>query len=182
MYIKASVNLKIFRNNVIDVTYNVPFDTKIFGSIPSEITPVMRLDDRIDEQALADYDSFVTNIYAMLSALFDVVDIEQSNKSETSWYFYLYAKNKNDGISTKFLIRLRLSDHEYSKRHNARKEREFVERKAQEYKRPKEKLYQEWKIKQIIVNNKKYFSYDDAEDAIYDELEEYSKKIFNKGI
>ena len=130
MYIKASVNLKIFRNNVIDVIYNVPFDTKIFGSIPSEITPVMQLDDRIDEQALADYDSFVTNIYAMISALFDVVDIEQSNKSKTSWYFYLYAKNKNDDISTKFLIRLRLSDHEYSKRHNARKEREFVERKA----------------------------------------------------
>lgn len=44
----------------------------------------------------------------------------------------------------------------------------------------KEKLYQEWKIKQIIVNNKKYFSYDAAEDAIYDELEEYSKKMFNK--
>lgn len=180
-YIRSSAELNLSKENVIDVIYNVPFDVKVFGSIPSDITPVTQLDGRIDEQALADYDAFVSNVYAALCAFFDVVDIEQSDRSETSWYFYIYAKNHDGDTATKFTIRLRLSDHEYSSRHDVGKEKIFVEKKVQEYKRPKEKAYQLWKIKQIVVNNKKYSSYDDAEDAIYDELERLSKNLFNKG-
>ena len=180
MYIKnfVSETKHIHEKYVIDVCYEiVPYPGYV--SVDTEIMPI-NLQNGM-EQTLADYNAFIDNIQTRLINRFEIVEIEEIPRSKTSWYFYLYAKNLNDNISTKFLIRLHLLDREYSKRHNARKERGFVERKAQEYKRPKEKLYQEWKIKQIIVNNKKYFSYDDAEDAIYDELEEYSKKIFNKG-
>lgn len=179
-YIRSTTNIFISEKNIIDVVYDVPFDTKVYGAIPSEITPVTDPDGKIDEQALADYDAFVTNIYAMLCKHFEIVEIEQSDRSKTSWYFYLFAKNRDD-VATKFLIRLRLSDHEYPDYHDCSKEKRFVEQKAQEYKMPKEKAYQEWKIKHIIVNNKKYYSYDDAEDMIYDELERYSKQMYNKG-
>ncbi len=53
--------------------------------------------------------------------------------------------------------------------------------KAQTYKRPPEKKFQRWQIKNIVVNNNSYQDYDEALDAIYDELETYSKKMYNKG-
>jgi hypothetical protein len=93
----------------------------------------------------------------------------------------MYAKNKEGKIATKFLIRLRLYDHDYSERHNVKLEKEFVKKKVQEYKRPKEKKLQKWVLKQIIINGDYYHDYYEAYDAIEQELEEYSKKMFNKG-
>ena len=165
---------------IIDVFYDVP-DESVWSVISAGITPIAWEDDRVDEQALADYNDFVDNIYAALCAFFDVVDIEESNKSDTSWYFWLYAKNKDGDVATKFIIRLRLSDHDYLVRHRERDEKTYVEKKAQTYKRPAEKKFQQWQIKSIVVNNEKYQDYDDAVDAIYNELESYSKKMYNNG-
>ncbi|MCM1226177.1 MAG: hypothetical protein NC320_01970 [Clostridium sp.] len=181
IYIRSSEQMGELANEyVVDVYYDVP-DESVWSVISAGITPVAWGDNRVDEQALADYDAFVDNVYAALCAFFDVVDIEESNRSDTSWYFWLYAKNNDGDVATKFIIRLRLSDHEYPARHRVQDEKAYVEKKAQTYKRPAEKKFQEWKIKNITVNGKKYSSYDEAEDAIYDELEAYSKKMYNKG-
>lgn len=165
---------------IVDVFYDVP-DESVWSVISAGITPVAWEDERVDEQALVDYNDFVDNVYAALCAFFDVVDIEESNKSDTSWYFWLYAKNKDGDVATKFIIRLRLSDHDYPARHRERDEKAYVEKKAQTYKRSPEKKFQQWQIKGIVVNNEKYQDYDEALDAIYDELESYSKKMYNKG-
>lgn len=182
IYIKNSEQVigGIPNEYIVDVYYNVP-DESVWSVISAGITPIAWKDDRVDEQALVDYNDFVDNIYAALCAFFDIVDIEESNRSDTSWYFGLYAKNKEGDVATKFIIRLRLSDHDYPARHRERDEKAYVERQAQTYKRPSDKKFQQWQIKGIVVNNEKYQDYDEALDAIYDELETYSKKMYNKG-
>lgn len=165
----------------IEVFYDVDFDMSIYSATESKIKPVKLKNGDIDQQALADYDSFADNIYAALCEYFEIVDIDFSDKSDTSRYFYLYAKDKSGSIATKFIIRLRLSDHEYTERHNVDLEKKYVEKRAQELKQPKTKKYQKWKIKKIVVNSSTYPDYDTAEDAICEELEEYSKRMFRKG-
>lgn len=183
IYIRSSgtVENNLTGEYIIDVCYEVDFDMSIYASEESKIHPIKLPKGERDLQALADYNSFVTNVYGIISEYFDVVEIEESSKSDTSWYFWIYAKNDDDIIATKFLIRLRLSDHDYTQRHSAELEKAFVSKKAQEFKRPLEKKLQKWRIKEIVVNNETYHSYDEAEDAIDEELEEYSKKMFNKG-
>lgn len=172
--IKGSGLIKVSGDNTIDVCYDVP-DASILAEIVGGITPVMWDNKKIDEQALADYDAFVSNVYEILYTFFDIVNIEKSNRSETSWYFWLYAKNKDDKVATKVLIRLRLSDHELPDTHDEQAENEYIGREAEKYKRPKDKLRQRWKLKNIVVNNDTYSSYDDAEDAIDEYLEELSR-------
>lgn len=147
----------------------------------SEINPSYLQDGTIDEQALADYDAFLDNIYACLSNRFDIVEIEESPKSVTSWYFWIYGKDADGNIATKLLVRLRISDHEYSKRHNRRAEHDYVKDKAQEFKRPASKREQDWKIINIVINGTKYSSYEEAEDAIYEKMDRLSNELNNKG-
>lgn len=182
VYIRSSERRteKLRDEYIIDVYYSVP-DESVWSVISAGITPIVWGDNRVDEQALADYDAFVDNIYAALCAFFDVVNVEESNRSDTSWYFWLYAKNKDGDVATKFIIRLRLSDHDYPAHHKENDEKAYVERQAQTYKRPAGKKFQRWQIKNIVVNNTSYQDYDEALDAIYDELETYSKKMYNKG-
>lgn len=165
----------------IEAFYDVNFDMGVYASEDSSIKPVKLANGDIDQQALADYDCFADNVYSILCDYFEVVDVDFSDKSDTSRYFYMYAKNENGDIATKFIIRLRLSDHEYSDRHNPNLEKQYVDKKVQEYKRPQDKRIQKWKLRNIIVNGATFSSYLDAEDAIETEMEEYSKKMYNKG-
>lgn len=180
IYVKGSENHMVSEDYIIDVIYEVSFDKSILASY-SEIKPVYLQDGTIDEQALADYNAFIDNIYACLSNRFDIVDIEESLRSKTSWYFWLYGKDANGNVATKFLVRLRISDHEYSEYHNKKSEHNYVRGKAQELKRPLSKREQDWKIKNIIINGRKYNSYEEAEDAIYEEMDRLSKELNNKG-
>lgn len=180
IYIRSSEIKSLPEEYVIDVNYEVPFDESVVAS-SSEIKPVNLPDGSYDEQALADYDAFIDNIYASLCHRFEVVDVEESPMSKTSWYFWIYGKDANGNIATKFLVRLRISDHRYSERHSGKAERTYVDKKAQEYKQPASKKYQKWKLKNIIVNGQEYSTYWDAENAIDDEMEKLSNELNNKG-
>lgn len=160
----------------IDVLYEAPFDVSIFAA-KSEINPILLPKGKIDEQALADYDAFIDNLYECLAYYFDIVELEESPKSKTSWYFYLYAKNAKGEITTKFIVRLRVSDHVYPEYHSTEAEKTFVENRVQEFKRPNNKKYQRWKIYNIIVNGDKYENYDDALDDIEDKMAKLSRKL-----
>lgn len=165
----------------IEVLYDVDFDMSIYASDDSSIKPVKLSNDDIDGQALADYDAFADNIYGILSEYFEIVDVDFSDKSDTSRYFYMYAKNVDGDVVTKYIIRLRLSDHDYVERHNPTLEKQYVDKRVQDYKRPQNKKWQKWKLKSIVVNGKYFSSYDEAEDVIEAEMELYSKQIYNKG-
>lgn len=165
---------------IIDVFYEIPFDLNSV-SADSEIKPIYLSDGTIDEQALADYDAFVDNIYACLYNRFEIVEVEESPRSKSSWYFWLYGKDAEGNVATKFLVRLRISDHEYSERHSKKAERKYVGSKAQELKQPASKSSQDWKIRNITINGDKYSSYEEAEDAIYEKMDRLSAELNNKG-
>lgn len=180
IYIRSSEIKNSPEEYVIDVVYEVPTS---FGEVSAdtEIKPVYLTDGTVDEQALADYDAFIDNIYACLSNRFELVEVEESPRSKTSWYFWIYGKDADGNIATKFIVRMRISDHEYPERHNKKAERAFVKEKAQEFKRPKNKRYQEWKIKNITINGEMYSSYEEAEDAIYEKMDRLSRELNSKG-
>lgn len=119
IYVRSSefTETKIPEVYIIEVLYDVDFDMSVYFSSGSTIKPVKLPDGSIDQQELANYDCFADNIYSILCDYFEVVDVDFSDRSDTSRYFYLYAKNKNGEIATKIILRLRLSDHEYSERH-----------------------------------------------------------------
>ena len=181
IYIKNSVSetKPIPEKYVIDVCYEI-VSYPGFVSADTEIRSVNLQNGTADEQALADYDAFIDNIYACLINRFEIVEIEESPRSKTSWYFWIYAKDSDGNIATKFLVRLRVSDHEYSEGHSKKAEHNYVERKAQEFKRPASKKRQDWKIKNIVINNDKYYSYEEAEDAIYEKMDKLSRELNNK--
>lgn len=152
-----------------------------YDKVVSTIKPVKDSDGNIDEQALADYNDFITNLFGVLDSYFEVVDFTQSPKdAKTSWYFWLFAKRADGTVATKVICRLRISDHEYEDYHDPKKEHEYVEQESQKYKTPKDKPFQKWKVKSIIVNGDFYDSYDDALDSIDTQLEEYSRKLAKK--
>jgi hypothetical protein len=159
----------------IEVFYDVDFDLSIYADENSEIRPVKLPIGERDMQAIADYDSFTINIYGIIGEFFEEVEMDYSDQSHTFRYFYTYAKSREGTFAAKFMIRLRLSNHEYLERHNAE-----LEKDAQGYKYPKEKKLQKWKLKQITINGKRYQDYYDAEDAIEQESEEFRKKMLDK--
>lgn len=185
-YIRSSTDSEILEYNIdvyIDVTNLDETLKELQKYINASIEPPYRADKSIDEQALADYDAFVSNVYALLCYYFDIADIEESTKSATSWYFWIYGKREDGTVATKILCRLRLSDHDYSSNHNKTDEKAWVNEQAQsdKLKRPKSKRKQNWILKNIVVNDTTYDSYDDALDSIEADLEALSKRLVNKG-
>lgn len=179
--INSSTGSKLIKTYNIEVFYAVNFDTSIYAAIDSDIKPIKLPNGHKDQQALANYESFADNIYALLCEFFEIIDVDFSDKSDTSRYFYMFAKNPDGDIATKFVIRLRLSDHEYTERHSTAAERKYVENHVQEMKQPKSKKYQKWRLENIVVNNETFSSYFEAEDAIENEIELLGKQMYNKG-
>lgn len=164
----------------IEVYYSVDFDLTIAASTNSSIKPVRLPNGKIDQQALADYDAFADNVYEILCYYFDVVDVDFSDKSDTSRYFYMYARDENGELATKFIIRLRLSDHNYENRHNTQAEHRYVNQRVQTLKQPNSKKIQRWKLENIVVNQESFLSYFDAEDAIESKMQLLQKNLLNK--
>ena len=92
------------------------------------------------------------------------------------WDGYL----KDGTLATKFIIRFRLSDHRYSDSHDEKAEKKFVDEKAQDYKKPADKIHQKWKLKGIIVNGDEFDSYWDAEEHIEDMLKDIYHRLTGK--
>ena len=180
LYVRSSEDRIKSEDYIIDVVYEVSLDDEILASY-SEIKPVYLKDGAIDEQALADYNAFIDTIYGCLCSRFDVVDIEESPKSKTSWYFWLYGKDEDGNVATKFIVRLRISDHEYAKHHNSRAEQKYVDNKAQDLKRAAMKKHQNWILKNIVVNGRNYFDYEDAEFDIFEKMDRLSDKLNREG-
>lgn len=164
----------------IEVCYSVELDLDIAASTYSSIKPVRLPNGETDQQALADYNAFADNVYEILCYYFDIVDINFSDSSDTSRYFYMYAKDKDGNLATKFIIRLRLSDHDYGPEHDTKKEHEHITKRSQELKKPSSKKTQRWKFRNIIVNDKTCFSYIDAEDEIESRMESLQKHLLKK--
>lgn len=131
----------------------------------------------IDDQALADFNSFLWNIYEIL----DYYDFEVSEKFKrksasfpyTSEYCWIARRQDVEAGSVPKYIHLRISDHIQS--HNVElagklKTRENAE--ADELKLPESKLRQRYMVKQIVINSEICKTYEEG-------LRKVEKDIFN---
>ena len=133
-----------------------------------EITPLRREDGSIDELAVAEFDDFVTEVYAVLDCNgYEELDPyhERSNNDSESRYFTMYKSEDETETSIKCAVYIRVSDHyldksrdKYTKKYHAKHTKDLEQKVG--------KKISHWKAKNIIVNNKTFNSYDEAIEYI----------------
>ena len=152
----------------IDV-YHMLIDGDDNVAAATEIKDIMNAMGDIDPQALADYHTFQLNFDAMIDYYgFSTLRVKDSkSKPYTSKYEWIaYASQVHAG-DTPLIIRLRISDHAQKFGPEYKKEISQKERQeANELKQPKSKRKQRFIVTDVVVNNKKYSSYEEALNAM----------------
>ena len=142
------------------------------SEVAANIQPLYKENGILDSGAKADYDEFVMNVYALFDYYdFELLDLEESNRSSTSEYLTFYKKGESTASDIKCIIFIRISDHDLNNETKSQRQR-YYEKKAEEYKQPKSKKHQRWKFKSIVVNNTYFDSYDEALDAVERKLQQ----------
>lgn len=128
--------------------------------------------DEINPQALADYLAFIDEAKSILED-YDLMIMGKSDSksSDTSKYFTLADLEQNVVGTMKFVIFLRISNHEPTD------DPETLEWIRQKRERTKEKYGVKWKVRNIIVNKKEFSDYDEAIDYIEECAERYSNTL-----
>lgn len=133
--------------------------------------------DKLSDQEIADYESFVDTIEDLLTEYYDFEVIYSNSSNYLSHYYVLLAKDDKGNVIFKFRLKLRVSNHQ-AKRTSNQKKRKAEERQAIE------KYLKGKKVrpinKDIIINNTKYKSYYDAYKYIDDEIQETITKMTNR--
>ena len=138
----------------------------------SKIKPLMLPNGKCDQLALDEYTDFVVNLLNVFDeAGFEVIEERQSPKS-FSYYFDLVKKDQANKKDYKYILFVRISDHELSP-DQQHVQRNWFNDYAQKLKQPESKSYQRWQLKKITVNKDTYFSYDEA-------LADIENKLVNK--
>ncbi len=145
-------------------------DSPYVAASESIIKPLILPNGEVDLLALEEYEDFVINLIGVFDRQnFEVIEERESPYSH-SYYFDLVKKDQLDKKQYKYILYIRVSDHELSK------ERIDIQRKwfadhAESQKIPKSKSKQKWKLKRLTVNKDTYYSYDEALDDIEAKLE-----------
>jgi hypothetical protein len=124
-----------------------------------------------EPQVEADYDAFIINVEAMIldEYNFELVNFEDSKfPNSVSRYYHIFPR-KNEKIHTNILYDLRISDHNIrDKRLSIKKTRNATNNKdvlkLNNGKAPK------FRLKNIVVNNIEYDTYEDAICAVEETL------------
>lgn len=130
----------------------------------SEIKPLTREDGSIDELAVAEFDDFVTEVYAVLdcNGFEEAEPYAESNvEGSESRYFTMYKPRDAHGDYIKCVVYVRVSDHytdksrqKYTNRYHAEHVKELSQQLG--------KKISHWKAKNIVVNKQNFNSYDEA--------------------
>lgn len=113
--------------------------------------------NKIDEQALADYEAFINEVILELED-HDLIILEKSRSksSETSRYFTLADLEQNVLGTMKFVIFLRVSDHPSTE------DEDILQWIRERRESTTKKLGVKWKVRDIRVNDNIFTNYDDA--------------------
>lgn len=152
----------------------VEYDIEYVPVSASTIKPITDKSDRVYTQALADYDAFIEEIeYRFDDYDFIVVQENKSNQSDTSRYYKLANEPQWKSNTAKYVLALRISDHEPELTDEQKKK---IRDKNKAFKEQYKIIY---KVKNILVNGLECDSYDDAVDKVCESLE-YYQKMFEK--
>ena len=178
LYIKSN-NPSDVPSITLDIHVYLESMTSDVAAAFSNIKPVYNKQKEIDEQALADYDCFIEELLGELEYHdFQILRASESKSSVTSRYYTMANADQVKAKDIKYLIFLRVSEH-HSGLDEEQKAWVRNERKKdiEKYKQPTTKKHQRFKVKEIIVNNESFASYDDALEASVIRINEWVESI-----
>jgi hypothetical protein len=131
----------------------------------TDILPLQLDGEKYDKHAVALYDEFIMNILAIFD-YYDFVILEEHQSPYTkSEYYTLVKKSQYEAQDYRYVLFIRISDHETEIETKKSKMR-YYSAVADEIKQPVTKRKQVWRLKEIIVNNQHYASYEEALEDI----------------
>lgn len=138
----------------------------ILEPIPSEIAatkilPLQPDGEKYDKHAVDLYDEFIMDALAIFDYYDFVILDEHQSPYTKSEYYTLVKKSQYEQQDYRYVLFIRLSDHETESETRKSKMR-YYSAIADEIKQPITKHKQVWRLKEIIVNNQHYLSYEDA--------------------
>lgn len=131
----------------------------------SKIKPLTRPDGSRDLRAVDEYDEFVMNVLSIFDYNdFEIIEEHESPYSD-SCYFTLVKKDDFKNQDYKYILFVRISDHE-NRRSTRRQRNKYFANKAYDMRKPDTKSKQIWKLKEITVDGLSFQSYDEALDEV----------------
>ena len=171
-YYKALNNDEEFTKLPFDILVTFEVDNQLLESTP--IRPIMTAEGEIDDQALSDYYCFILELlFELDDAGLVVIDEHNSNISETSKYYTLADEEQFKNDDMKYIIYLRISDHVLQL---TEKQKKLINQKRKE---ESSKLKVKWKVKNVVVNDNLFTSYDEAIEYVSHKVEEYKQALKN---
>lgn len=175
----------IHQINLSEIRVEVVLDeqTELISSTTIRpIQPGYPVDYSVDEQALADYNSFIEDTKAEIEDLdLEIIDSNKSKRSYTSRYFTIVDLDQYVQHTLRYLIFLRISDHTDA---DFGEDQISINKAVRERRNQiKERLSKEqghkviWKVKEVIVNGSRFASYDEAIEYIRELAEQWSATL-----
>ena len=150
-------------------TITVEFEMMKDIAAATEIRPLRLADGSYDQRALDEYTDFVVNVLGIFDrADFEVIEERHSPYSD-SYYFDLVKKEDFANKDYKYIVYVRISDHDLSS-DSAKTQNEWISNHAQQQKQPKSKSKQVWRVNRITVNKDTYYSYEEALEDLENRL------------
>ena len=171
-YYKALNNDEEFTKLPFDILVTFEVDNQFLESTP--IRPIITDEGKVNDQALADYYCFILELLLELDdAGLVVIDEHNSNISETSKYYTLADEEQFKNDDMKYIIYLRVSDHVLKL---TEKQKKLINQKRKE---ESSKLKVKWKVRNIVVNNNEFATYDEAIEYVRKKASEYKQSLNN---
>ena len=159
-------------NSIYRITVDVVYEKNADYVASSEILPLQNPDGSYDELALSDYEDFIIEVLELFYHHgLDVLEERESPFSKSAYYSLVRTEDMKNA-DYKFILFIRLSDHENRQKTRTQKMK-FYDEHAQELKQPSSKRHQLWKLKEITVNRQTFNTYEEALDAIDKRLSAY---------
>ena len=131
----------------------------------TKILPLQTDGEKYDKHAVDLYDEFIVDALAIFDYYDFVILDEHQSPYTKSEYYTLVKKSQYDKQEYRYVLFIRLSDHDTDVETKKSKMR-YYSAKADEIKQPANKNKQVWRLKEITVNNEHYTSYEEALDDI----------------
>lgn len=156
---------------VIDIRVNHEFDIELLEG--KKIRPIF-VDGQLNDQALADYQDFIVEMLLELDeAGLVIIDSNESKKSKTSRYYTLADEVQYANRNAKFIIFLRVSDHVAEL---TTEQQKLIKQRRDNL---SNRLHAKYKVRNILVNNMEYKTYDEAIEYVRKKALEYKRSLNN---
>lgn len=158
-YIYTNDNIEILGTLDIDIEFEQLEKTE---EISSAISMEDYYDDKLDPQTYEDWTNFMLNIESILLELDFEIWKEDTGDNDISHYYYVRATDEEGNIIPNKMYKVRISNHQRTRARQIKDKQEITNIKS------------EYDIKVrflgVIVNNKLFNSWDDAENKVEQEL------------